>query len=424
MKTIGIYGAVGTYDFGDNAMMIKNIENIYNKNSDTKFVIFTPDIKVTRYHCEMYIKDISLLNRIKIVDDGIHFMNPIEIEEHGIKVPVFDSEDLNIQRFNNIKDLWESSFNGDISHLDYDLRNSIKELDVLVFNGGGYIYDGWGDRVVYFMTYVNIAHAMGIPVVFLGNSFGPLCKEYKYYVSKSLSLCKSIKVRDGLNYSYRFLTEENLDNIVVGADDLIFECAPIPSACRKNHVIIEIMGAVEENKAFCEKFISGLKTFITYALSEEKTVYLVNFGKKDRIAKRIIEKIKYSFIDNEKVIPIFEMIDVEKTFELYQNACFSISVRYHPLVLSLGNETQCVSVLTGESEYYYMKMHGCFDSLGITEENNIIDLNSFSSAYLIDRYKNKRIDFSNIQLKKIKEIHDKYLNLIVEEPDADKSRFA
>lgn len=192
IKTIGVYGAVGTYDFGDNAMMIRNINNLFSSNKNSEYIIFTPDIKATEYHCNLYINQLDLLHNIYIVDDGIKKMNPIDIEEHGIKVRVFDSDELNQQRLDNIIELWNKTYIGDLTIVDCNLIQHLKKLDLLIFNGGGYIQNGWGDRVIYFMSYINIAHSLGIPIYFLGNSFGPLHDNYLKYLSKSLLFCNKI----------------------------------------------------------------------------------------------------------------------------------------------------------------------------------------------------------------------------------------
>lgn len=411
-KTIGFYGAVGTYDFGDNAMMVKNIENFYSCNSELDFVIFTPDVPVTKYHCEMLIDKMDLLQRISIVGDGIKFMNPVDIEEHGVKLRVFESDKLNSKRLENIKTLWQETYSNDLSSVNKELLKHLQNIDVLVFNGGGYLYDGWGDRVIYFMAYINMAHALKKPIYFLGNSFGPLNEEYQYYFSKSLKFVETILVRDGKHYSNVLLNSLGIeDNIIVGTDDMVHECRVLPLNERNNHIIIEVMGSVAENEEYCKKYVSEIKKFISCVTQNNYQVYLINFGKKDRIANNIIHEIKDVFIDDD-VKTIFEITNIHEVLSLFQNAKFTVSVRYHPLVFSLGSMVQCVSLLTGKTDYYYRKMYGCFESLGLNGDSSIINLNSISADYLIDAMNHELIIFDKLTKYSLREEHSNYIKKI------------
>lgn len=48
MINIGIYGATGSWDFGDYCMVLNNIIQMDKHNNSAQFYIFTPNISVTR----------------------------------------------------------------------------------------------------------------------------------------------------------------------------------------------------------------------------------------------------------------------------------------------------------------------------------------------------------------------------------------
>ena len=68
---IGIFGATGSYDFGDYAMMIHNIQEFYALDKEHTFTIFTLSKEITDDNLEQNITDEDLLKRIKVVDDNL-----------------------------------------------------------------------------------------------------------------------------------------------------------------------------------------------------------------------------------------------------------------------------------------------------------------------------------------------------------------
>ena len=72
---IGLFGATGSYDFGDFAMMIKNLVDLYNANKNNRFFVFSLNPEKTEVCLKENISDIRLLDRIEIVDDAFIKMN-------------------------------------------------------------------------------------------------------------------------------------------------------------------------------------------------------------------------------------------------------------------------------------------------------------------------------------------------------------
>lgn len=66
---IGFYGATGSYDFGDYAMMVHNIQTILNRRPDTEIYIYTPDKYITLQMLVDNMLDFQQLRQIKIVQE-------------------------------------------------------------------------------------------------------------------------------------------------------------------------------------------------------------------------------------------------------------------------------------------------------------------------------------------------------------------
>lgn len=194
---------------------------------------------------------------------------------------------------------------------------------------------------------------------------------------------------------------------------MIFECQPISVANRKGHIIIEVKGSISVNSSLRQHYIKEIIQFITIMNQNNTTVYLVNFSKMDKNATIIIDEIKSHFYNTSKVIPIYEVIDIENTLDLFQNAEFVISIRYHPLVFALGCCVQCVALLVNKDEYYRRKFYGCFDSLGLNGNKNIIDAEYISTEYLLDAYQHKYINFDKSNKDSLSSVHTNYINSIV-----------
>lgn len=54
----------------------------------------------------------------------------------------------------------------DFSVLASEFKQAFKEIDILLFNGGGYIQHSWGISIYSFMTSIEYAHILNIPVFF------------------------------------------------------------------------------------------------------------------------------------------------------------------------------------------------------------------------------------------------------------------
>jgi polysaccharide pyruvyl transferase CsaB len=105
-------------------------------------------------------------------------------------------------------------------------RELIKSLDLLIFGGGGILYDE--DAQIY-LREANLAHEAKVPVMGYGLSVGPLIKPHnRQAVRESLNAFAALTVRD--RYAQRLLQDLGVEIPVrVTADPaLLLEPAPFP----------------------------------------------------------------------------------------------------------------------------------------------------------------------------------------------------
>ena len=73
-------------------------------------------------------------------------------------------------------------------------REAVRPLDLLIFGGGGILYD---EEAQVYLREVNLAHEARVPVMTYGLSVGPLTKPHnRQAVRESLNACAAITVRD------------------------------------------------------------------------------------------------------------------------------------------------------------------------------------------------------------------------------------
>lgn len=103
-------------------------------------------------------------------------------------------------------------------------------------------------------------------------------------------------------------------------------------------------------------------------------------------------------------------------FGYYKYADFSISFKYHPVILSLGSSVPCVGIVCDNNGYYEGKMKGAFDSCGIDSKNKVIHIDEFSSKKLLEIYKNNNSKelYKVSNREKLKDTYNSFLKKALE----------
>ena len=169
---IGIFGATGSYDFGDYAMMIHNIKELYALDQEHTFTIYTLSKEITCNNIEQNIKDEGLLKRIKVVDDNF-------INENNLSYDFLSKVYRKIYRIIKKRDIREKFYENLYKNTCKDdfgdeFIDSLNAVDLCLFNGGGYLQNSWQYHNIRFMAEIQLAKKMNKPVIFMSNSVGPM----------------------------------------------------------------------------------------------------------------------------------------------------------------------------------------------------------------------------------------------------------
>lgn len=118
-----------------------------------------------------------------------------------------------------------------------DLIQAIKQSDIVISGGGSILQDATSARsLIYYLSIIYIAKKMGKKVMFYGNGFGPITKSFnkklvKHIINKvdvitvrdeqskaemiSLGITRDIIVTADVTFSYKKLTDEQSDQILI-----------------------------------------------------------------------------------------------------------------------------------------------------------------------------------------------------------------
>ena len=88
----------------------------------------------------------------------------------------------------------------------------------------------------------------------------------------------------------------------------------------------------------------------------------------------------------DKIFSCTRISSMYEVFGYYKYASFSLSFKYHPLVLSIGSSVPCVGVICDSDGYYESKMKGAFDSCGLEWKEKLMRIDELDSNTLIDHY--------------------------------------
>lgn len=253
---------------------------------------------------------------------------------------------------------------------------AVQPLDILIVSGGGYLNQLWyrlwlQEKLTAIFAVIAIARQQGIPIHFMGNSYGPFGESDEFFRYQLLGLKDTMfAVRD--NFASPATLQQigiSKNNISFVPDDLLFLDETLNSfepSCKEarktwgNYVVLEMYYPLEE----LDKYVSPIRDFVhqmkkTYGL---RVIFLPldtnNGGRKqgEYLAQKIPELLLYQY--EEDYLPLEDAVFIIK------NAKFVLCTRYHALVLALQNKTPVVNVvkrICGDNRYYYNKNYGILD---------------------------------------------------------------
>lgn len=418
--SIGIYGATGSYDFGDYCMLVDNIIKLDRALAGSRFFVFTPDASITNDNIQENILDNELLSRISSVDDGVYTSRETMSDKFSRRIRYAGSQ----EGYDAAVMCIDSICKNGTDMLPDDLKKVFNNLDLMIFNGGGYFQNSWKSLNIDFSLYILISKMYGIPVFIMGNSFGPLEDTLSSFVFPTLSLVDGIIVRDGQNRSYKSLLLNNLkaDRICINTDDLFFH-EPVkntnnfdaPSPTLKNYVVIEVMVWIIKCINGKQSVLDILAAFMEHLVNNGYGIVLICFDKKDTVAQECISKLSEGFSSDQLWI-VDQITSINQVYNIYRFCDFSVSMKYHPIVLALSYNHPCIGIICDYDGYYESKMHGAYESLGIMNSGDYVKhINELNEKWLIERFESRAtFEIDKEKIEELKQGRESYMKRIVD----------
>lgn len=402
---IGFYGATGSYDFGDYAMMVHNIQDIIRIKDNVEFYIITPNKYITLQNCIDNLQNIENIYKIKCVGEANINTNKLK------KVMDWGTEKILKGKWSICKE-YKEVCKKKYTNVNCELLECIQKIDIMIFNGGGYLQHSWKDNNYLFCDVIRLASHYGKPIYFLSNSIGPM-KKYNNLIKDNIQYVDKLMIRDGHLYTEKLLKEYNYYNYINGPDDLMFtgESYDLPKIY-DNYVVIEVMAWINNAKMGEKYILDNLLQFINYIIKTEKNIVLVTFDNSDMKAQEYMKYIYMNVTEQERVRVEWKIKDMYRLFGIYKYCDFSLSFKYHPAILALGNKKPFIAVITDNDGYYEGKLKGACDNCDISFENHVIYLDDIDDGQLINLYiknLNNKDTIDNSIYNKLKNIRKEYL---------------
>lgn len=360
MKKIAFTGPFADVNFGDYAMIVNNIYDLGAK----EVVLFSYDSvfldKIKKDYLENYsieIKDVILEPNFN-KKEGYSY-TPLEL--------------LSIVKNKE------------------EIEESLRGVDVLVVNGGGYFNGLWSmphrfNKLIQIIIPILIANQLNKEIVFTGNSYGPFGQDKEFFATLFSSLNNTTFASRDKLFSSMWFNQLGVDtNLNYIPDDLFFinkEILQQEQAFNlktNNYIVMETylpITYLEEHMDIFKKLSRKLK--MMYNLDIVLLPFHLDHGGMDQAL--FFEKN----LDNVELIDIREKgyLPIQDAVNIIKNAQLVISSRYHALTLALANCTPAISVLRDvmdDKRYYYNKNSGV---IRLALENTVYD----ETKYLKNEY--------------------------------------
>ena len=367
---IGITGPISETNFGDYAMFVNNLYDL-----DIKSVTV---FSYNKSFSEVILKDYCVAYDIKAVEVKLYPPKEKCDEQFEAKVGFYP--------FNPPTDT-PLDILLRIANID-EVRAHIRDIDVLIVNGGGYFNHLWNnslwrsDMLKKIIVPMLIAKQEKKKVFFMGNSFGPFDSSEEFFNYVFNYMRNTIyAVRDRM-YSSVYLSrlgiKKNSINFV--PDDLFFinnnilslplhEMIDIHNIGK--YIVLEIYYPLEEIKEYIEQLKDFSENIHSkYGLS---IVFLpFDFQRGGMWQGEYLSTVLRNFylcsLNSVGYLPI------QDAYHIIKNAEIVLCTRYHAMVLAVGAEVPVINTIKkvcDDHRYYFNKNYGLleyvFDGLQFNE---------------------------------------------------------
>lgn len=417
-KTIGIFGAIGRDDMGDDALLLSNVDSLIKHNY--KVIIFTYNISKTinLLISNNLLPTNGISKNIKIVKALDYFDRKNFIEYVGTVIDTF-LEKIFKKRLNILQTIYKGfihyklilNIKGYLPVNQYlrEYLNNIKECSLLLFIGGGYMNKYWGQMIYQFIISLSIGKEFNIPCIASGQTFGPFDAIQKKIVKKHIKKLDYISTRD-INISKQRLIELGYDQnkIVEGPDDAIFLTNDIKAEnytlqYNKHFIVVANFGLfLKYSKHSLEYLHTIFAQFFDYII-ESKNGIILNISMTTSgydITQGLAIQNKMKYKDKIRFVPLYT--DLKKIKSIIGSSNLVLSSRLHPIVFAISEKKPFVGISSG-GEYYDSKLKGISEIYNYDPINHIINaddltvdiLQEYCTRALNDKYDNDSIYETN-----------------------------
>lgn len=411
-QKIALFGATACNDFGDYAMLINNIRLIHNLDKNVKFKVFSYNIDNTASNLENNLGDIIKEVNIEVVADLTKKFSFIEKVLNKLGKLV---RKINFYKIKYWDKVWKESYRGKLNNINSSFIKDLSECDKVIFIGGGYIQNSWMLDNIKFMTEINCAYHLKKKIYFLGNTIGPIDK-FENYVSKSMQFVSSIMVRDNSLFSKKNLIGMKYKNVIVkGPDDLLFIEKNNGEGIHynnENYIVIEVMPWINRAKSGEKCILDSIVKFCDFITgTTNQNIIFINFYKNEIETENYISYISSMVGDKTRISKINSIDNIYFINDVYKNCNFSLSFRYHPVVLALANSKPCIGVITDDDGYYYSKFGGAISNMGLDIDKLTMKLDDLNIDNLINSYKKiiNNFEINADKFAELKKIREDYI---------------
>lgn len=311
-----IYGVYDDNNLGDDYMMLKINQYLNEKNIDCVFI-------------KRNLENNNYFNVNKLV----YLDNPFIYRCSGKLIKI--KKTINI-----LKWMFTSK--------------DVQEYDALIFMGGGYTNEQFGNiNLIKMLLWKIKFKRLKKNIYFTGQTIGPAKKIFSKFLLKSLySNVKKVHVRE--KYSLNYIKENDIEGELIG-DDAFLDKIENKKFVKEDLMVINYKCFKDYNE---ERLFT--KSIIDFYNKNQLKILIIPFRSQEKYEEYKVNYKLYQILKENNVDVEFKVEnDINKFENILKKSKYVIGSAYHSIVLGLKYGNIVISVYKGD--YYKIKMTGILD---------------------------------------------------------------
>lgn len=404
---IGIIGALGCNDVGDEAMLLSMMEQYYRWLPDAKVTVFSMRAEVTNQYINIQSQPTlhrAFYNRhspISIFVAGIDLIEQMifKIVRKIIKLPEIWCNGWALRGYLLLRGIYTilqakrvaSDKPVFLSAICRKHIHELREIDVLIFLGGGYI-NSWHvkARIYPFLVTALIARALGKCVIGSGLNLGPFNAIDRWVVGKIFRRIDLIGLRDS-SESFHELQKMQVDmrRVHFSSDDAmqlqssILEDEALEKLIIRSQPYLAVQAHAWILNTFNQRNLYKLfsQAIDNLIMKLDMNVIMVSmvYGPGTNSDRRTLEKIRNKCSYHDRITILDKELLPQQLKYVFSNANLTICTRHHPLVFSLSSGVPTIAI--SFDQYYRMKLEGV--SQEYSNSCSVFDFDKSSSEQIV-----------------------------------------